>query len=262
MAGEEKKSRKPEKVGLNTLIGRIADGLKSMTEIGILDDLSGILKTLARNKDYIVTLVEKSYSFSVETNKVWVDKKSNIESMITEGDRLICAFSADSENLAKNVGSLTSDMAAVAGGLSGLVNEASVFLPEVRKTLAEAGGLAAEAGTAIPIAKELAERSLAAVNQVNAILPSLAATAEDASAMMKEMREMMPQIKALLSGANGLMKGAESALRESDGLGQKAVRALDSLNRSLPKLDKVDGKSLKKFFQEDGLRIFLKKLPF
>ncbi|MBI5846246.1 MAG: hypothetical protein HZB23_16440 [Deltaproteobacteria bacterium] len=255
MAGEEKKSRKPEKVGLNTLIGRIADGLKSMTEIGILDDLSGILKTLARNKDYIVTLVEKSYSFSVETNKVWVDRKSNIESMITEGDRLICAFSADSENLAKNVGSLTSDMAAVAGGLSGLVNEASVFLPEVRKTLAEAGGLAAEAGTAIPVAKELAERSLAAVNQVNAILPTLAATAGDASAMIKEMREMMPQIKALLTGANGLMK-------EADGLLPKAQRALDALNRALPKLDKVDGKSLKKFFQEDGLRIFLKKLPF
>ncbi len=262
MPGEEKKSRKNEKVGLTSLLGRISDGLKSLTDIGVLDDLSAILRSISRNKDYLLTLVEKSYSFSVATNQVWVDHRDEIERMLSGGEKLLSAFSADSEALAGNVSQLTSDMAKVAGGLENLVSEAGALLPEAKGAAQDARGLMAEALSLAPAARDLMAEVHAAISEVNGILPGLAETAEDAAVLAKEAREIVPAVKEMLPLLKEILTGASGLVKEAEGLVPKIQRSLDTLNRNLPKLDRMDGRSIKKFFQEEGVMIYLKKPGF
>ena len=117
------------------ILNNLQDSLKQMKEGGVVENLIAVTDSLAQNKDRILSLVEQGNKLAVDSNRLFLDHKEQISSLIVELSGLAGAFSGNAETLANNLTALSSNAMTMSDDLPRLVRDTDALLSKMDRSL-------------------------------------------------------------------------------------------------------------------------------
>ena len=117
------------------ILNNLQDSLKQMKEGGVVENLIAVTDSLAQNKDRILSLVEQGNKLAVDSNRLFLDHKEQISSLIVELSGLAGAFSGNAETLANNLTALSSNAMTMSDDLPRLVRNTDALLGKMDRSL-------------------------------------------------------------------------------------------------------------------------------
>ena len=117
------------------ILNNLQGSLKELKEAGLVDNLIAITESLAQNKDRIIGLVEQGNKLAVDSNRLFLDHKEQISSLIVELSGLAGAFSGNAETLANNLTALSSNAMTMSDDLPRLVRNTDALLSKMDRSL-------------------------------------------------------------------------------------------------------------------------------
>lgn len=293
------KKRKPAKtsrtssiaktLSMTKVMDKLQLTLKNLIEIGLLDDLTVIVKAVSDNKENLVELFEKGTSLAFESNKLLADNKDQVASIIVNGEKSV-------SQLTESIGPILSGLASITGLIENNSDKIASVIEKADHVLDQKEDIQSiikDAGILVGAAAEKKEDISAIIENLGTIVGALADQADDikdvianaksltgaVAGQTQEMSNIISQsdaiTKTVAEGADDIADVLKDS-KEITGSLAKEIRPLTeslpglsgglrflylTLSRLLPKLEGVNEKSLDTFMMKKGIRVFIRSMP-
>lgn len=273
------------------VVDKLQASLKNLVEVGVVEDLSALLKAVADNKDNVVALLERGTSMAEEGERLVTDNRDELDSIISKGEKSLAALASSVEPLLENLVGITDMAVRNRDKISSLLTKADDILEDTEgiKALTKStlfDDLSTIARTVASNSQRIesiivkaddllddtdglkALMSAPFIDNLNVITGAVAGESKaiasvigKADDLLDEPEEMKRLLKNAGRMATALADQMEAVAQDLPTLTDGGKYVLDSLHRLLPKVEAIDEKALNNFMLNKGIRVFLKAFP-
>ena len=278
-------------LSMTKVVDKLQVSLKNLIEVGVVEDLSTLLKAVTDNRENLVALLEKGTSLAVEGDRLVGKNRDELQNIINSGEKSVTALALTIGPLLENLVSITGMVVQNRDRISSLIGKADDILENtdnvkaltqsslfddlaiIARTVAsnshkidsiisrtddlldDADGL--KALVRAPFLDHLNVITGAVAGESKAI----ASVIGKADTLLENQEDMRGLLKNSSRIVQALSDQVETIAKDLPSLSGGAKYVIESLYRLLPKVEAIDERALNNFMLNKGIRVFLKAFP-